>query len=168
MQQVVFFSADFEKEMENSGKNGNGKSFFQPVEVNFQEPYARQQEILEKYKGTELGLPEEWFHFDDRIQVNILEKVLQVEGNPKMLLLLPKGGTPVKLIVNDDYAENPMLTVRFITNINFGDQEAVKAFEQECDEKLVRFQGNIQLLNEQVKAFKQLKEEKGRVPAGKS
>lgn len=153
MQQVVFFSADFEKEMENGVKNGSGRSFFQPVKADLQNPYARQQEILEKYKGVELGLPEEWFHYDDRIQVNILEKSIPIEGNPKMLLYMPKGGTPVKLIVNDDYTENPILTVRFITNINFGDQEAVKAFEQECDEKLVRFQGNLQLLNEQVKAF---------------
>src|SRR5690606_11093148 len=149
MQQVVFFSVDFEKEssaFQNQGQLGKPDSPYKPAGVNLLAPYVRRQEILERYKGIELGLPEEWFHFDDRIAVNILEKTIPVEGDLKMLLYMPKGGTPLKFIVNDDYTENPVLTLYFITNINYGDQEAVRNFEQQCDEKLLQFQGNVQLL----------------------
>lgn len=176
MQQVVFFSLDFEKEStefldkldkaSEDRQNENHQSPYQPISINLLMPNARKQDILEKYKGIELGLPEEWFHFNDRIQVNIIEKSIPIEGSLKMLLYMPKGGTPIKLIVNDDYAENPVLTIRFITNINFGDQGAIKAFEQQCDEKLVQFQGNIQLLNEEIKSFNE-RLQKETVPAAR-
>ena len=175
MQQVVLFSLDFTKESEeclsNDLKkveglvesndqssaeeifNAHFKTPYERIKIDVSEPPTVVQDILASYKGLNLGLPEEWFHLKDRIDVHIWQKNIKIEGNPSSFLFMPKGGTPVRLIINKNYANGSEVTIYCITNINYGNQESVIAFEQSCDEKLVRVQGNINLLNAEIKSF---------------
>lgn len=173
MQQVVLFSSDFEKESAECLKKGlnkihqlnnqDEKDFqypYQKIEIDISEPQIKLKEIIERYKGLILGLPPEWFHLNERLEVTIIQKNIQIKGKPSSLLFMPKQGTPVRLVVNDDYAHNNTLSIFFITNINFGDQESIISFQLTCDEKIVRLKGNIDLLNIEIEEFnKRYKEE---------
>lgn len=175
MQQVVLFSVDFSKKsaecltndlnkVEQIVESNSNLSVEQLLSAHFKTPYdllkidiseppTLIQDIIERYKGISLGLPEEWFFSSDRIDVKIRQKNIKIEGTPSQLLLMPKDGTPVRVVLNDNYAGNSTITLNCITNINYGNQESVIAFEQKCDEQLVRIQGNINLLNKEIESF---------------
>ena len=175
MQQVVLFSIDFSKKSSECLTNDLQKveqivdsnsqvSAEELVKTHFKEPYDLLkidisepptviQDIIERYKGLSLGLPEDWFHLTDRVDVRIRQKNIKIEGTPAEFLLMPKDGTPVRVILNDNYTSSPVITLNCITNINYGNQESVIAFEQQCDEQLVRIQGNINLLNAEITKF---------------
>jgi hypothetical protein len=175
MQQVVLFGIDFSKESSEYLTNdlkkveqlvesndqlspeelftAHFKSPYDLVKIDVSEPPTVVQDIIERYKGISLGLPEEWFQLKDRIDVHIRQRDIKIEGKPSSFLLMPKDGTPVRLIVNENYAKSSTVTVYCITNINYGNPENVIAFEQSCDEKLVRIQGNINLLNAEITRF---------------
>ncbi|WP_423148201.1 hypothetical protein [Rubrolithibacter danxiaensis] len=165
MQQVVLFSSDFEKEsaenlkreLEKNKENQEKerKTVYEPIEADFSEPTTKLKDILERYKGINLGLPEEWFHNSDRVEVNIIQKNIRIKGDPGLLLLMPKQGTPLRLIVNDDFSKSQVLTLYFITNLNFGDPANVHSLEQMCDQKIVQIKGNIDLLNAEFEKYNQ-------------
>ena len=173
MQQVVLFSSDFEKESAEFrkrefekidqnlklGKFNQEEYFAQTsypkLEIDISAPPIRIKEIVEPYKGPSLGLPPEWFSRGEKIEVNIIQRNIQIIGNPSLLVLMPKQGTPVRLIVNDDFAHKSTLSLFFITNLNFGDHNNQAAFKLSCDEKLVRIKGNIDLLNQEFESFNQ-------------
>ena len=175
MQQVVLFGIDFSKKsaecltndlqkVEQIAESNSQSSVEELFTTHFKTPYdllkidiseppSVIQDIIERYKGLSLGIPEEWFHVSDRIDVRIRQKNIKIEGNPSSFLLMPKDGTPVRVILNDNYTTSPVITLNCITNINYGNQESVIAFEQQCDEQLVRIQGNINLLNSEISKF---------------
>ncbi len=171
MQQVVLFSSDFEKESADfmkrelekvdiklqSGEFESNKHLsetpYSKLEIDISARPVRIKEILERYRGPSLGLPPEWFNRGDKIEVNIIQRNIKITGKPELLILMPKQGTPVRGIVNDDFAHNPTLSLFFITNLNFGDPGNLASFELACDEKLVRIKGNIDLLNQEFEGF---------------